>query len=66
MTDQELDPAKTAGLIPFNAVDYLNTNEDIAAYLEAIMEDDGKHPTDADVLRSAIRDAIAALRKMTP
>ena len=66
MTDNQPDPVKVASLPVFDVVDHLNTDEEIAGYLEAIMEDDGKHaPTDVPVLRKAIRDTIAALRKRT-
>jgi DNA-binding phage protein len=53
-------------LQPFQVADYLNTDEDIAEYLHAILEGGETDPaTDAEVLRSAILDVIQALRKRT-
>jgi DNA-binding phage protein len=66
VTDKEIkfDPEKIAKLQPFSVVDYLNTDEEIAGYLQAVLDNDGDpHPSDMAVLRGAIRDTIAALRK---
>jgi DNA-binding phage protein len=64
MTDNQFDPVKIANLPVFDVVDHLNTDEEIAGYLEAILDNDGEpHPSDMDVLRGAIRDTIAALKK---
>jgi DNA-binding phage protein len=67
MTDNQLDPVKVASLPVFDIVDYLNTDAEIAEYLFAILEVDGKDDpaADAEMLRSAILDVIQALRKRT-
>lgn len=47
--------------LPYDTADYLDTPEDIAAYLEAVMEDG-----DEKVLLSALQDAVRAARRIMP
>jgi DNA-binding phage protein len=66
MTDQqpEFDQDKIAKLQPWDVVDYLDTDEMIAAYLtDVLTPDDGGPEPDAAALRKAIADTIRALRK---
>jgi len=46
---------------PYDAADYLQTPEDIAEYLEAVMED-----CDDPVFASAFQDAVRAAKRIMP
>jgi DNA-binding phage protein len=60
----QFDPEKIAKLQPWKASDYLNTDEEIAAYLEAVLDEpDGDPEKEVLMLCSVLRDVIAALRK---
>lgn len=48
---------KKAKVTPWNILDYLKTDSEIAAYLETSLEEN-----DAEYLRVAVRDVIQALR----
>ena len=48
---------KKSKITPWCILDYLKTDEEIAAYLEASLEEN-----DAEYLRVAVRDVIQALR----
>lgn len=47
--------------VPYDAADYLESPEDIAAYLEAVIEEG-----DERALLSALRDAARAARRVMP
>jgi DNA-binding phage protein len=65
MTDNiEFDPAKIAALPVFDVVDYLDSDEMIAEYLVAVLEDSETDPAkELETLRRAVQDVIGALRK---
>ena len=48
---------KKTKVTPWNILDYLKTDSEIAAYLETSLEEN-----DAEYLRVAVRDVIQALR----
>lgn len=50
-----------AASLPYDTADYLETPEDIAAYLEAVMEDG-----DERILLSALQDAVRAAKRIMP
>jgi DNA-binding phage protein len=60
----QFDQDKIAALQPWKASDYLNTDEDIAAYLTEMLDPEDM-PADKylEALRSAIGDVIEALQK---
>jgi DNA-binding phage protein len=60
----EFDQDEVAKLEPWRAADHLSTDEDIAGYLVAVLDEPDADPEkEVEVLCSAIRDVITALRK---